>query len=651
MKRKYPLGYIILSSLLIASAIISAAMLREYSTAKFLAAVIPAIIFSVSIIAVIVLTQKHQHKREEQLSEYLNQTENLALYYFDTPIIIIDTNQDNEIVWCNSEFDSVIMPEEEAVGYDVSKLLNLNIPKLLTEKIDKAEINNHIFKITCLPVIGREKNMIYLTFTDISDYAELLSRYKRTRPTVAIMVLDNYEDVLQNCKESEKAYVSASIQTLLEEFMSSTNGILRKFDDDKFVAIIEEQHLKEIISNKFNILDNARSITVGDKSDIITFSIGVGCDGETLEENEAFAKQALDMCLGRGGDQAAIKNKNGFRFFGGIAKGVEKKSKAKSRIISNAIQEIISTSENVFVMGHRFADLDAVGSGTALAYAIRKLGKDAYFVVDPQKNLAPELIKKVEAKYSDLVITPENAGLSITADSLLVIVDTHNAELVESPEIYKRANRKIVIDHHRKTVNFINDAVIFHHEPFASSASEMVTEIIQYFKNINSISQVISEGLLAGIMLDTKNFIIHTGVRTFEAAAYLRKNGADTVKVKGYFTSSIESYKSKSALISSAEIINKCAIAIADKNISDIRIVAPQTADELLSIQDVTASFVIYKTGSITNISARSLGEMNVQTIMEKLGGGGHQTMAATQLENTSTDNAKQMLIDAINSD
>jgi len=651
LKRKYPLGYIILSSLLIASAIISAVMLKEYSAVKFLAAVIPAVIFSLMMIATIVTVQKHQHKREEQLSEYLKQTENHALYYFDTPIIIIDLNRENEIVWCNKEFNAMIMPEEEAVGYDASKLLNLNIPKLIAENIEKAEINNHIFKITCLPVVGREKNMVYLSFTDISEYAELLSEYKRTRPTVALMVLDNYEDVLQNCKESEKAYVSASIQTLLEEFMSRTNGILRKFDDDKFVAIIEEQHLKEIIGNKFNILDNARSITVGEKSDIITFSIGVGCDGDSLEENEAFAKQALDMCLGRGGDQAAIKNKNGFRFFGGIAKGVEKKSKAKSRIISNAIQEIISTSENVFVMGHRFADFDAVGSGTALAYAIRKLGKDAYFVVDSQKNLAPELIKKIEAKYHDLIIAPEQAENLLTADSLLVIVDTHNAERVESPDVYKKANRKIVIDHHRKTVDFINDAVIFHHEPFASSASEMVTEIIQYFKNVNSISQVISEGLLAGIMLDTKNFIIHTGVRTFEAAAYLRKNGADTVKVKSLFTSSIEAYKSKSALISSAEIINKCAVAIAGSEISDIRIVAPQTADELLSIQDVSASFVIYKTGNVTNISARSLGEMNVQIIMEKLGGGGHQTMAATQLENTSTDNAKQMLIDAINSD
>lgn len=651
MKRKLPLGYIIVSALLIISAVISAVLLKDYSTIKFFAAIIPATLFSAVLITEIILAHQNHKRRAEKLTDYINSTEHQALYYFENPVVIIDLNQDNEILWCNREFDNTIMPEEEAVGCDIAKLLNLDIKKLLTDNVEKAEINNSIFKISCVPVIGRDKNMVYLSFNDISEYAELLSKYKRTRPTVAIMVIDNYEDVLQNFKESEKAHVSASIQTLLEDFMSRTNGLLRKLDDDKFIAVIEEQHLKEIIGNKFNILDNARNITVGGKSNIITFSIGVGRDGETLEENETYAKQALDMCLGRGGDQAAVKTENGFRFFGGVAKGVEKKSKAKSRIISNAMQEVISTCESIYVMGHRFADLDAVGSGAGLAYAVRKLGKDANFVVDPQKNLSQTLIEKISAKYPDLIISPEQAEEKFGENSLLVIVDTHNAELVESTKLYKKANRKIVIDHHRKTVNFINDAVIFHHEPFASSASEMVTEIIQYFKNLNSISQVIAEGLLAGIMLDTKNFVMHTGVRTFEAAAYLRKNGADTVKVKSFFTSSIEAYKKKSALISSAEIINKCAVAIADSDISDIRIVAPQAADELLGIQDVDASFVIYKTGNVTNISARSLGEMNVQIIMEKLGGGGHQTMAATQLENTSLDKAKLMLTEAINSD
>ncbi len=630
------------------SCLTSAFMLKSYDTEKFLFAIIPAILFSAVLIIKIVLAKRTFTRRAAIIEKYVNNIENQALYYFENPIVILDRNNNNEILWCNREFDSMIMPEEDAVGSDAGKSLCLDINKLITDGIAKMEYNDKIYKINCVPVSSCEKNMIYLSFTDISEFAELLGKFKRTRPTVALMVIDNYEDVLQNFKESEKAQVSASIQTLLEDFMSRTTGILRKLDNDKFIAVIEEQHLSDIIGSKFNILDNARDIAVGGKNNIISFSIGVGRGGETLEENEIFAKQALDMCLGRGGDQAAVKTDNGFRFFGGVAKGVEKKSKAKSRIISNALQEIIETSENVFIMGHRFADLDAVGSGVGLAYAIRKLGKNAYFAVNYQKNLSNALIDKILAKYPDLIISIEEAEEKFLETSLLIIVDTHNVGLVESQKLFEMANQKVVIDHHRKVVNFISDAIIFHHEPYASSASEMVTEVIQYFKNLNSISQVIAEALLSGIMLDTKNFVMHTGVRTFEAAAYLRKNGADTVMVKSLFSSSISAYKKKSALISSAEIINNCAVAISDSDMSDIRIIAPQTADELLGIQDVDASFVIYQTGNITNISARSLGNINVQIIMEKLGGGGHQTMAATQLENTSIENAKSRLLEAI---
>lgn len=652
MKRKFPTGFTITSILLIISCFFSTTLLLDNNSKKlFLIAVIPAIAITAAYAVQFVLLHKTFASQRNRISNYINHTENQVLYNFESPVIIVDLSNNNEILWCNKEFDAQILSENEAIGCDVCKSLNLDVTRLLNEKVAKTSFNNKIYKVNCVSVSDDSKNIIYLSFTDITEFAELLSRYTRTRPTVVLLVIDNYEDVFQNFKESEKAHVSASIQTLLEEFMTHTTGVLRKLDDDKFIAIIENQHLNKIIEDKFNILDNARNISVNGKCNIVTFSIGVGRDGETLEENELFAKQALDMCLGRGGDQAAVKTENGFRFFGGVAKGVEKKSKAKSRIISNALQEIISSSETVYIMGHRFADLDAVGSGAALAYAIRKLDKRAYFVVDFQKNLSKSLVDKIIQKYPDLIISVEEAEEHFNESSLLIIVDTHNAELVESRKLFERAKQKVVIDHHRKTVNFISDAIIFHHEPYASSASEMVTEIIQYFKNLNSISQIIAESLLAGIMLDTKSFVMRTGVRTFEAAAYLRKNGADTVRVKEFFTSSIASFKRKSALIASAEIINKCAIAIADSDIPDVRIVAPQTADELLSIEDVAASFVIYKTGNITNISARSLGLLNVQVIMEKLGGGGHQTMAAVQLENTSMAKAKQKLIEALNSD
>lgn len=649
MKKRIPYSFVAAALLLVISSVFSAVMLEEYSTRRFILAVVPAVVFSAVLIAEIIMAQRNSIKFIAKLNESVGVAENEIMYYSETPAVIVD--EDYVVLWCNREFSSQLIDDHEIFGTDIARALDLDIKELFTDRITKTEYNGKLYKVSSIPVEKNDTKLIYISFTDISEFAELFSKYKRTRPSVILLVIDNYEDVLQNFKESEKAQVAASTETLLEEFMSRTTGVLRKLSHDKFIAVIEEQHLCKIINSKFEILDNARNITVGDRSNIITLSIGVGRGASTLEESESFAKQALDMCLGRGGDQAAVKTENGFKFYGGVAKGVEKKSKAKSRIISNAVQEVIHNSSEVFIMGHRFADLDAVGSGTGLAGAIRMIGEEAYYVVDFEKNLSHSLVSSIQKEYDDLIISPEEAEQRFSDNSLLIIVDTHNANLVESRKLYEMAGQKIVIDHHRKSVNFIDDAVIFYHEPYASSASEMVSEMIQYFKNVNLVPQVLAEALLAGITLDTKNFVMKTGVRTFEAAAYLRKCGADTIKVKGFFTSSIEDYRKRSELISDAEIIGSCAIAVARMQSDDIRIIAPQAADELLSIENVDASFVIYKTGNVTNISARSLGILNVQVIMEKLGGGGHQTMAAVQLENTSFDEAKKMLIEAIKSD
>lgn len=649
MKKRIPYSFVAAALLLVISSVFSAVMLEEYSTRRFILAVVPAVVFSAVLIAEIIMAQRNSIKFIAKLNESVGVAENEIMYYSETPAVIVD--EDYVVLWCNREFSSQLIDDHEIFGTDIARALDFDIKELFTDRITKTEYNGKLYKVSSIPVEKNDTKLIYISFTDISEFAELFSKYKRTRPSVILLVIDNYEDVLQNFKESEKAQVAALTETLLEEFMSRTTGVLRKLSHDKFIAVIEEQHLCKIINSKFEILDNARNITVGDRSNIITLSIGVGRGASTLEESESFAKQALDMCLGRGGDQAAVKTENGFKFYGGVAKGVEKKSKAKSRIISNAVQEVIHNSSEVFIMGHRFADLDAVGSGTGLAGAIRMIGEEAYYVVDFEKNLSHSLVSSIQKEYDDLIISTEEAEQRFSDNSLLIIVDTHNADLVESRKLYEMAGQKIVIDHHRKSVNFIDDAVIFYHEPYASSASEMVSEMIQYFKNVNLVPQVLAEALLAGITLDTKNFVMKTGVRTFEAAAYLRKCGADTIKVKGFFTSSIEDYRKRSELISDAEIIGSCAIAVARMQSDDIRIIAPQAADELLSIENVDASFVIYKTGNVTNISARSLGILNVQVIMEKLGGGGHQTMAAVQLENTSFDEAKKMLIEAIKSD
>ena len=350
MKKRVPYSFITAALLLVASSILSAVMLQDYSIRRFIIAIIPAVVFSVVLIAEIIMSQRNSIKFIAKLNESVGVAENEVMYYSETPAVIV--NEDFIVLWCNREFNNQLIEEHEIFGSDIVKALRLDIKELMTDGISKIEYNGRIYKVSSIPVDKNDVRMIYIKFTDISEFAELFSKYKRTRPSVILLVIDNYEDVLQNFKESEKAQVAAATETLLEEFMSKTTGVLRKLSHDKFIAVIEEQHLCEIINSKFSILDNARNITVGEKSNIITLSIGVGRGASTLVESEAFARQALDMCLGRGGDQAAVKTENGFKFYGGVAKGVEKKSKAKSRIISNAVQEVIHNSDEVFIMAN-----------------------------------------------------------------------------------------------------------------------------------------------------------------------------------------------------------------------------------------------------------------------------------------------------------
>ncbi|MCR5717796.1 MAG: DHH family phosphoesterase, partial [Oscillospiraceae bacterium] len=352
---------------------------------------------------------------------------------------------------------------------------------------------------------------------------------------------------------------------------------------------------------------------------------------------------------GRGGDQAAVKTESGYQFFGGVSKGVEKKSRAKTRMVAGAIQELICDSQQVFLMGHRFGDLDSIGGCCGLAGAIRLMNIPVNVVVDPKKNLSHQLIDLVKGEIGgDLFITPDEALDSLTAETLLIICDTHNKDILESQELYRAAKRVIVIDHHRKNVNFVDNALVFHHEPYASSACEMITELLQYFKLTDTVDAIYANCLLSGIMLDTKNFVMRTGVRTFEAAAYLRKIGADTVCVKNLFSGSIEAYRSRTEIVGSAEITENYAIAVAPQDTTDVRLVAPQAADELLNISHVEAAYVLYESGGVVSISARSYGKVNVQVIMEALGGGGHQSMAATQISGITVEEAKKRLQSAI---
>lgn len=579
-----------------------------------------------------------------RIDDELEAKMHMSVHNFPMSAVIIDSA--GRIVWTNGKFTEEF-PECCEYGKELSDITDIPAADFFTDDGVTITYKDSVYKVFArVPDEEEAKELTLLFFKNITDITALETEKKLSQPVVILFMVDGYEELISGCLESEKAHVSVQIDKLLEDFAGQTTGVLRKNASDRFIAVIEERHLQEILSNKVEILDKAREIFVNDRLNV-TMSIGIGRTGKTLKESEQFARQALEMALGRGGDQAAVKTDNGFEFYGGVSKGVERHTKVKTRIIANSLLELVDNADKIFIMGHKYSDLDSVGSSVGLTCAIRNLGKSAWAVCDYSTSLAKVLIDRFPHVDGEepLFREPSDAIEELTDNSLLIICDTHNPLIIESNELYEKAKKVVVIDHHRKMVNYIDNAVIFHHEPYASSASEMVTELIQYFGEAGKLRAVQAECLLAGIMLDTKNFVMKTGVRTFEAAAVLRKMGADTITVKKMFSSSIDSYKRKTQIVAEAEIYRKCAIAPCDFYADDLRIVAPQAADELLTIKNVDASFVLYKTMSNEiSISARSMGNLNVQLIMEALGGGGHQTMAGAQLKNETLSEALEVL-------
>ena len=579
-----------------------------------------------------------------RIDDELESKMHMSVHSFPMSAVIIDSA--GRIVWTNGKFTEEF-PECCEYGMELSNITDIPPADFFTDDGITVRYKDSVYKVFArIPDEDEAKELTLLFFKNITDITALETEKKLSQPVVILFMVDGYEELISSCLESEKAHVSVQIDKLLEDFAGQTTGVLRKNASDRFIAVIEERHLQEILRNKVEILDKAREIFVNDRLNV-TMSIGIGRTGKTLKESEQFARQALEMALGRGGDQAAVKTDNGFEFYGGVSKGVERHTKVKTRIIANSLLELVDNADKIFIMGHKYSDLDSVGSSVGLTCAIRNLGKSAWAVCDYNTSLAKVLIDRFPHVDGEepLFTEPADAMEELTDNSLLIICDTHNPLIIESKELYEKAKKVVVIDHHRKMVNYIDNAVIFHHEPYASSASEMVTELIQYFGEAGTLRAVQAECLLAGIMLDTKNFVMKTGVRTFEAAAVLRKMGADTITVKKMFSSSIDSYKRKTQIVAEAEIYRKCAIAPCDFYADDLRIVAPQAADELLTIKNVDASFVLFKTMSNEiSISARSMGNLNVQLIMEALGGGGHQTMAGAQLKDVTVNEALDTL-------
>ncbi len=573
----------------------------------------------------------------KSVAEHIKDFDSEHLEKYKYPIALSGKN--GEILWCNARFRKSMCGGKSPEGeYIDSYLSGFDIDEIKDSEGTDVAVDGREYTVYSISVGGG----VISHFIENTYYKSTVREYNANLPSVAMITFDNEEDF---SNDSDEAYseVSLTVETSLQKWAAQYSALYKKIGTNRYMIIFRESDVEKMITAKFPILKEIRSISVNNH--IATISVGLCRGSKSLKDSEINARKALEMALGRGGDQVAVIKDNSYEFFGGTSAGAEKVSKVRMRVIANAISRAVLDSDKIFVMGHRFSDLDCVGSAIGLQCIMEKsFRRYSKVVINKETSMAKQLIEYAEKRLdTDIFISPEEAVRGLTPKSLLIITDTHLKNSLESAELYEKCKRVIVIDHHRKAVNYIDNALVFCHEPSASSASEICSEIISCLDD-KALGYVQADALLAGIMLDTKNFVLKTGVRTFEAAAYLRKKGANTLTVKGMFSDSIETYREKVDIVCRANIYRGCAISVSTRRSDDVRLAAAQAADEMLTLQGVDASFVVFENNNRINISARSYGKINVQIIMEKLGGGGHQTMAATQLDNITTQKAFEKL-------
>lgn len=598
--------------------------------------------------------------RKRQMSEYLeglhievdgSERDTLSSFPIAAVVALATTG---EILWCNPEFDGLTGLKDGALGARIHELAPGFDTRWLIEgkKQYPAELkmNGRFFQIYGNLIRGEQHAgmMMTLYFLDSTEFVTLRGQFESTRPAVSIISIDNYEELTKNATDSEKSAVLAEVDKKIGEWAKDSRALLRKYDRDKYIFVLEEADLQKLVDGKFSVLDEVRTIQSRDGI-IATLSIGVGKDGETFEENYRYAGLALEMSLSRGGDQAVIKNKYAFEFFGGLSKEVEKRTKVKSRVVANALSQLIRDSSQVLVMGHAMSDTDSLGAAVGMVCAVRSREKPVHVVINGDRTLAGDLLHKMEAmqQYKGVFISPEEAMVVCDYNTLLIVVDTNRPDYVESPSLLESINKVAVIDHHRRAASYIEDSALNLHEPYASSTCELVAELLQYMVPNRTIMREEAECLLAGIYLDTKGFSIKAGVRTFEAAAYLKRAGADMVAVKKLFQSSFDEYMARQRIIAAARTCGE-GVVVAISNTETSRAIAAQAADELLDIIGVRASIVAFPSGQDTIVSARSLGKVNVQIIMERLGGGGNLSSAGAQLVGVPLGEAEGRIMEAI---
>jgi len=487
-----------------------------------------------------------------------------------------------------------------------------------------------------------------LYFTDLTELYQVRDEYIRSRPVVSIILVDNYEELTKNLTEGQTSALNARINDAITQWTESYHGLLRRLERNRFLFVFEKRDMKRAIEDKFSLLEDIHEIT-NPSGLAASISFGLGVDGESFEEAYEFAALSIEMALSRGGDQAVIKDRLNFNFYGGRTKEADHRSKVRSRVTANSLMELIGQSSQVFIMGHKNADLDAVGAAMGISCLCRKKGKKAHIVLDLQNNVAERLIEEIRAvpEYKDVFISGQEALVLCDNRSTLVVVDTNRPDQVEYRHLLEAVPRVCVVDHHRRAADYIKPVVVNLHEPYASSAAELVTELLQYAVEKKDVLPIEAKSLMAGIFLDTKSFNVRTGERTFEAAAFLRQLGADTVEVKKLLQNDFQDTMSKYQIIKAARLYRQ-ELAIAALNTGTSRTLAAQAADELLNISGITASFVLYPDGDQVIISARSIGNANVQMILEPLGGGGNTATAGAQIRGSSVKEVLDKLVTSI---
>ena len=625
--------------------------------------IIPAIfIFTFSIVYTIWVSGKKKTEIETHIQNIESDITSASkgnLINTPIPLVLIETN--GNIVWRSKAF------VKEFQNVDIATYLTSIVKEIKVEiekngeKLDitkQLNIENKIYKICGSIVKSKKKDkkkqreyVISLYFIDETKYNELFDEYNNSKNCIGVVTIDNYDEIVQRILPEKKIELLAKIEKQIIEWITKTGGLMVKTESDYFICVFSQQYLSEFEKERFNILDKVKIIEV-DNQIQITLSIAISADGNTNYEKYKSALSAMEIVLGRGGDQAVVRKDGKYKFYGGKTLEIEKRTKVKARTTSHSVSKAINDADNIFIMGHRNIDIDSFGSALGMYRLCKTYEKETYIVSEPKgKSLGKflEVLGK-EDEYKDIIITEDVAKGIVTDNSLLIIVDTHKQSYVEFPELLNKIDKKIVIDHHRKAPDCIENALVSFHEVYASSAAELVTEIIQYSEKEVKLNLIEAESLYGGIMVDTKDFTFKTGVRTFEAAAYLRKYGVDIIRVKKWFQADLESYNTISDIVRNAEIINdSIAIAVFDKENEDANLICAKAADELLTISNITASFVMAKIEDKVFISGRSIGDINVQIILEKLGGGGHITLAGAQLEGLSLEEAKVELTSRIN--